>query len=100
VNRVGPVVRAELTDQAGEANLIVIDEIGKMELTCPSFVECVPRLLDGGMPVIATVALHGSGLIAQVKARGDVRLVEVAGHNREQLPEELDSWLRLRFRAR
>jgi nucleoside-triphosphatase len=94
------VVQAELIDQAGEANLIVIDEIGKMELTCPSFVEVVPRLLDGGVPVVATVALHGSGLIAQVKARDDVRLVEVAGHNREQLPEKLESWLRQRLTSR
>ena len=68
MNRVGPVVRAERIDQAGEANTIVIDEIGKVELTCPSFVEVVPRLLDGRIPVIATVALHGPGLIAQARA--------------------------------
>jgi nucleoside-triphosphatase len=94
------MVRAELIDQAGEADLIVIDEIGKMELTCPSFVEVVPRLLGGRIPVIATVALHGSGLIAQVKERDDVQLVEVAGHNRNQLPEELESWVRQRLPAR
>jgi hypothetical protein len=46
------------------------------------------------------VALHGSGLIAQVKARDDVQLIEVAGHNREQLPEELERWLRQRRPAR
>ncbi len=91
------MVQLELTDQAGEADIIVIDEIGKMELTCPSFVEVMPRLLDGGVPMVATVALHGAGLIAQVKIRGDVQLVEVAGHNRDQLPEELEGWLRQRL---
>jgi nucleoside-triphosphatase len=94
------MVRAELIGQTGEADLIVIDEIGKMELTCPSFVAVVPRLLDGGVPVVATVALHGSGLIAQVKARNDVQLVEVSGHNREQLPEQMESWVRQRLPAR
>jgi nucleoside-triphosphatase len=94
------VVRAELTDQADEANLIVIDEIGKMELRCPSFVEVESRLLDDGVPVIATVALRGPGLIAQVKARGDVRLVELSRHNRQQLPEELESLVRHRLPAR
>jgi nucleoside-triphosphatase len=94
------MVQAELIDRAGEADLIVIDEIGKMELTCPCFVEVVPRLLDGGAPVVATAALHGSGLIVQVKAREDIRLIEVAGHNREQLPEELETWVRWRLPAR
>jgi nucleoside-triphosphatase len=87
------MVRRELTDQADEADAVVIDDIGKMELTCPSFVEVVPRLVDGAVPVVATVALHGPGLIAEVKARADVQLVEVSGHNREQLPEELESWV-------
>jgi nucleoside-triphosphatase len=94
------VVQAELTDQPGEADLIVIDEIGKMERTCPSFVEVVPRLVDSGVSVVATVALHGPGLIAQVKARDDVQVVEVAGHNREQLPQELERWVRHRLPAR
>ncbi len=91
------MVQAELIGRAGKADLIAIDEIGKMELTCPSFVEVVPRLLDGSVPVVATVALHGSGLIAQVKMRGDVQLIEVSGHNREQLPEELERWVRQRL---
>jgi nucleoside-triphosphatase len=94
------MVQAELLDEASEANLVVIDEIGKMELTCPSFVEVVPRLLDGSVPVVATVALHGPGLIAEVKARADVQLVEVAGHNREQLPAGVDAWVRHRLPAR
>jgi nucleoside-triphosphatase len=94
------MVQAELIDRADEADLIAIDEIGKMELTCPSFIEVVSRLLDGRVPVIATVALHGSGLIAQVKARADVQVIEVGGHNREQLPEELERWLCERLPAR
>ena len=43
-----------------------MDEIGKMELFCPAFVEAVPRLLEGSFPVVATVALKGQGLIAAV----------------------------------
>ena len=71
-----------------------------MELTCPSFLKVVTSLPDSRIPVIATVALHGAGLIAQVKARDDVKLIEVAGHNREQLPEMLEAWLRQRRPAR
>jgi nucleoside-triphosphatase len=65
-----------------------------MELLCPEFVQVVPRLLGGPVPVLATVALRGGGLIAAVKARGDVRLVEVTGASRDGLPAELEAWVR------
>jgi nucleoside-triphosphatase len=58
-------------------DVYLIDEVGKMELLCPAFVEVVPRLLDVVVPVVLTVAQKGRGLIAQVKARADVRLVTV-----------------------
>src|SRR5690349_18720507 len=41
------MVEAELDLRAGEVDLFVIDEIGKMELLCPEFVDVVPRLLGG-----------------------------------------------------
>lgn len=71
-----------------------MDEIGKMELFCPAFVVTMPRLLDGLVPVVATVALKGQGLIAAVKARTDVRLIHVTNDNRDRLPDELEPWLR------
>jgi nucleoside-triphosphatase len=74
-------------------DLFVIDEVGKMELLCPPFVEVVPRLLGGPVRVVATVARKGGGLIAEVKARGDVRLVEVTPENRDGLPAELEGWV-------
>jgi nucleoside-triphosphatase len=65
-----------------------------MELFCPAFVEQVPQLLDGPVPVVLTVAQKGQGLIAQVKARADVRLVTVTDETRDGLPEELERWVR------
>jgi nucleoside-triphosphatase len=72
----------------------IIDEIGKMELFCPAFVEAVPRLLAGSVPVVATVALKGQGLIEAVKDQKDVLLIHVTGDNRDGLPEELEGWVR------
>jgi nucleoside-triphosphatase len=63
-------------------------------LLCPQFVEAVPRLLGGPVPVVATVAARGGGLIAGAKARPDVRLVEVSEENRGRLPVEMEAWAR------
>src|SRR5688572_8040594 len=89
-----PLVEEELAGAGGDPDVYLVDEVGKMEMLCPAFVEVVPRLLDGPVSVVATVALNGRGLIAQVKARADVRLVEVTQANRDGLPGELEHWVR------
>ena len=94
-----PLVQEELVG-AGEVDVYLIDEVGKMELFCPAFVEVVPRLLDGAVPIVLTVAQKGQGLIGQVKARPDVRLVTVTEANRDGLPEELERRVRDRLRSR
>jgi len=94
-----PLVQEELAGTSS-VDAYLIDEVGKMELFCPALVEAVPRLLDGTVPVVLTVAQKGRGLIAQVKARADVRLVTVTEGNRDRLPEELEGWVRDRLRGR
>jgi nucleoside-triphosphatase len=93
------LVQEELVG-AGEVAAYLIDEVGKMELFCPAFVEVVPRLLDGAVPVVLTVAQNGRGLIGQVKGRPDVRLVTVTEANRDGLPGELERRVRDRIRSR
>ena len=92
--RLDPIIQAELGRSPGEVDVYVIDEIGKMECLCPSFVEAVRGVLDAPSPVLATIALKGGGLIAGVKARPDVRLVPVDAGNRDDLPNQLASILR------
>jgi len=58
-DRLVPVIEAELGQPPDKVDVHVIDEIGKLELYCPAFVERVPLLLSGPTPVVATVALRG-----------------------------------------
>ena len=64
------MVEQELGQAAEAVALIVIDGIGRMECMSPAFVEAVIRVLDSPVPVLATVAAKGGGLIAQVKRAG------------------------------
>jgi nucleoside-triphosphatase len=65
-----------------------------MELLCDGFADAVRRVLGGPVPVLATVAMKGGGLIEEVKSREDVRLLEVTEKNRDSLPAELEAWVR------
>ena len=94
----GPLGREERAG-AGQVDVFLIDEVGKMEQHCPAFVEAAPRLLDGAVPVALTVAQKGRGSIAQVKARADVCFVTGAEESRDGLPEELERRVREKLRS-
>jgi len=83
------IVEHELGQPAREVDLFVIDEIGKMECLSRIFVEAVTRALDGPVPVLATIAAKGGGVIANAKARPDVEIATVTTANRDRLPDEL-----------
>lgn len=73
--------------------LLVIDEIGKMECCSSLFRETLLAALDSPNRVLATIALKGDRFIEQVKHRHDVELITVSERNRDQLVEELCSRL-------
>jgi len=69
--------------------LVIIDEIGKMECLSDKFKRVLEEILDSEKWVIATIALKGSGLIAEIKKRQDVRLFEITQRNRDSLLREI-----------
>ena len=89
-----PLVATELGRPAGEVDLFVIDEIGKMECSSRLFVESVRSVLDGPVPVLATVAQKGGGFIGEVKSRPDIELLTVSSKNRDGLAGDLVERLR------
>ncbi len=73
----------ELSNPA--AGPVIIDEIGKMECLSAKFIGLLNDILNSEKLVIATIALKGSGLIADVKERCDTELFELNQHNRDTL---------------
>jgi nucleoside-triphosphatase len=87
--RVEEFERIALPELGRPADVLLIDEIGKMECFSPKFVQAVRQILDGAARVVATVALSGSGFIADVKRRPDVELWQVNAQNRDEVPTQL-----------
>jgi nucleoside-triphosphatase len=67
-----------------DADLIVIDEIGKMELFSEKFRQKVIQALNTGK-VIATIMERSHPFTDQIKARRDSKLFVVTRENREKL---------------
>ncbi len=89
-----PLIETELSRTLGTVDASLIDEIGKMECHCPQFIQAIRLLLDGPVPLVATIALRGGGFIAEVKNRPDVVVVEVTQGNRDTLPGQIAAWVK------
>ncbi|MCS4541046.1 MAG: NTPase [Euryarchaeota archaeon] len=73
-----------------EADVILIDELGPMELYCDSFKETAQRAFDSNKPVLATIHYRSTHpFIKNIKERKDVELILIDLENREKLPEEI-----------
>jgi nucleoside-triphosphatase len=68
-----------------EKKLIVIDEIGKMELLSPQFQSVVEKALDADNPVLGTVTLARHPFVQKIAERSDVKITEVTKENRDQV---------------
>ena len=73
--------------------VILLDEIGPMELLSTTFVQLVSELLDNERPFIATIMAKQHPWADAVKAREDVELWEVTLANRDGLPDQVLHWL-------
>jgi len=83
---VGALERLVLPELERPCDVMLVDEIGKMECFSSAIVDAIRALLSAPVPIVATVALSGGGFIAEVKARPDVQVHEVNHQNRDGLP--------------
>jgi nucleoside-triphosphatase len=75
------------------SDLIVIDEIGKMELFSTRFREAVLKAMASGKKVLGTIMLASHPFADDIKHRLEVRLIEVTRNNYQQVLKEIIDWL-------
>lgn len=81
--------------KAAEAcDLVIIDEIGKMELFSTNFREAVLQIIDSGKRVLGTIMLNPNPWADVIKHRPQVNLVTVTRVNYHQVLDELLRWLK------
>lgn len=78
---------AAIEQACEECDIIVIDEVGKMEVESEAFVEAVKKALDMDKPMIITLHKKSRNpLLQDIRRRDDVRILEVTPTNRNILP--------------
>ncbi len=84
----------ELTRGLDKDDLIVIDEIGRMELLSNAFRQLVEKALTGGNDVLASIMLGPDTFCDRLKRLPGVRLVRIGRNNRETVGETIIKLLR------
>ena len=78
-----------------EADVIVIDEVGKMEVESRGFVDAVNEAMDCDKPLIMTLHKKSRNpLLQDIRRRDDLRILEVTPVNRNLLPYKVMNLMR------
>ena len=88
-------IGANALKSALECDLIVIDEVGPMELKSEAFVSAVEVVLESDKPVLAVLHRSSSHQLAQ-RIRKEFEVLIVNEENRDELPEKIFARLRER----
>ena len=79
---------------AWQCDLVVIDEIGKMELFSADFKNAVSQIIEGGKKVLGTIMLNPNPWADTVKRHPQLNLIYVTRDNHQQVLGELREWLK------
>ncbi len=69
------------------SDIIIIDEIGKMECLSKNFVNKVLNVLDSDKILVGTIKEKGDEIINRIKSRNDVKIIKLTIENRDEIPE-------------
>lgn len=90
LDRIGvAAIRESIADE--DVDIIIIDEVGKMEMHSEEFNKAVKEALDCPKPIIMTLHKKSRNpLLQDLRRRDDVRILEVTAVNKNLLPYKIE----------
>ncbi len=79
-----------LDEVHGRADLVIVDEIGKMEALSAAFLKRVMELMDLPTPLLATIPKSDQSFVSSLLQRGDVSVYCIDRRNRERMKEVVE----------
>ena len=79
---------------SGAGQIVVVDDIGKMELLCGLFKDVVLEAMGGPHVAVATVMAKPNPWVDGLKTMPNVTLWEVTAESRDGLAEQIVEWLK------
>jgi nucleoside-triphosphatase len=89
VRGIDSVAVPAIDDAVSRNKIVVIDEIGKMELFSKAFREAVMRAFAAPNPLVAVIMLKPNPFADAIKQRDYVEVIRVTEGNRDSLPRTI-----------
>ena len=80
-------------DAMKHSDLVVIDEIGRMELTSKRFRDLVAQALDSPKPVLGTVAIKNTHFAKKANEREDTKIIRLTRANFSEIETHIERLL-------
>ncbi|XP_008485077.1 cancer-related nucleoside-triphosphatase [Diaphorina citri] len=86
-------------ERLNSCQVLILDEIGKMELFSKPFESAVHKVFQSPQVILATVPTRGSSLVEKLKFQAGPNLIRVHPGNRDTLVEEIKKKLMLQIKT-
>lgn len=88
-----------ISDACDKTDVVVVDEVGPMELYSEPFKDAVIRALESGRVVLGTIHWRArTSFTEMIRRRDDVKIVEVRYENRNTLPKIISKEILMNFK--
>ncbi len=74
-------------------SLIIVDEIGRMELFSEGFRDAISRAIDGGQRILGTIMLNHHPWADTIKRHPEVEVITLTRDSYPQVEESIQCWL-------
>jgi len=78
-----------------EKAVVVVDEIGTMEMLSQKFCAAIAQLLKGSKPVLATIRQKAEPFTSQIKKMGETKLISLNRDNFPVVKNEVRRWVEI-----
>jgi nucleoside-triphosphatase len=89
INVIDKLIVSSIEDAIRDKDIVIIDEIGKMEMFSENFKSAVKKALDSPKMVLATIPVYSNSFLESIKARNDVEILNLDMNNRDRLVEDI-----------
>lgn len=93
LNSLEQVAVSAIRNAAENCDVVVIDEIGKMELFSDPFRQAVMEAIDSEKPILGTIMLKSHPWADRLKQHPNVELTLVDRANRQRVLDRVATWL-------
>ena len=84
---------ASLIENSGKKQLIVFDELGRLEQCSDRFMNAVFEKLKGEKPVVGVIKKEKNPFLDKIRENPNVIILEVTEDNRNRIPEEIEKYI-------